>query len=67
MTGQPREINYLVVEPTHLKNICQNGNLPPIFGVNFLKKMKPPPSIGLIRPFLWEVSNLSTFGHRKSP
>ena len=25
--------NWLVVEPTHLKNMSKNGNLPPIFGV----------------------------------
>jgi len=43
----------LVVEPTHLKNIRPNGNLPPIFrGENFQKKMKPPPSIGLNKAFL---------------
>jgi len=31
----------LVVEPTHLKNTSQNGNLPQI-GVNIKKQLKPP-------------------------
>ena len=34
---------WLVVEPTHLKNICQSGNLPQI-GIKIFKKyVKPPP------------------------
>ena len=35
------EDNWLVVEPAHLKNMSQIGNLPQI-EVKFLKKMKPP-------------------------
>ena len=31
-----------MVEPTHLKNISQNGNLPQI-GMNIKKYLKPPP------------------------
>jgi len=33
-----------VVEPTPLKNISQNGNLPQI-GVKMKKEMKPPPRL----------------------
>ena len=40
----------LVVEPTHLKKISQNGNLPQFFGVKVKKKLKPPPSCGI---FIW--------------
>ena len=36
-------IFWLVVEPTHLKNIIQIGNLPQI-GMNIKKHLKPPPS-----------------------
>ena len=34
---------WLVVEPTHLTNIHQVGNLPPIFRVKIPKKNKLPP------------------------
>ena len=33
--------NWLVVEPTHLKNMSQNGNLPQI-GMKIKKYLKPP-------------------------
>ena len=34
---------WLVVEPTHLKHISQNGNLSQV-GMNIKKSLKPPPS-----------------------
>ena len=34
--------NWLVVEPTHLKNVSQNENLPQVSGWKFQKYLKPP-------------------------
>jgi len=36
---------WLVVEPTHLKNISQNGFIFPNFRGENKKSLKPPPSI----------------------
>ena len=36
---------WLVVEPTHLKNMSQNGNLPQL-GMSIKKHLKPPPISG---------------------
>ena len=36
-------ILYLVVEPTHLKNMSQNGNFPNFWGENKKCHLKPPP------------------------
>ena len=44
--GSFGELYWLVVEPTHLKNISQNGNLPQSRDEN-KTYLKPPPSLHL--------------------
>ena len=39
-----KNVNWLVVEPTHLKNISQNWKSSPNRGENKKKYLKPPPS-----------------------
>ena len=41
-------VNFSLVEPTHLKNMSEIGNLPQVFGVKIPKKMKP-----LHRALIW--------------
>ena len=43
--------NWLVVEPTHLKNISRNGNLPQFSGWFFWKKLKPASQYRDLRVF----------------
>ena len=50
-----QKLIWLVVEPTHLKNMSQNWNLPQI-GVK--KKMKPPPSHGGVGNEFFTSQNL---------
>ena len=59
-------IIWLVVEPTHLKNVSQIGNLPPSRGEN-KKNLKPQPSqtLGIIVVISWDSKAQKFFPEKK--
>jgi len=61
--GLPRVFyNWLVVEPTPLKNISQNGNLLQVVGENE-KYLKPPPRQGLSGFYMVRLDDMVAFSH----